>query len=70
MSAEEAVEFVEGWDMVRTLGEGAYGEVKLLINRRSQQAIALKILQIEESPNPRIAKEQVAKEVRLLSTCY
>lgn len=36
--------FVEGWDFVETLGEGAYGEVRLAVNRSTQEAIAVKIV--------------------------
>ncbi|XP_065055969.1 serine/threonine-protein kinase Chk1-like isoform X1 [Rhopilema esculentum] len=36
--------FVEGWDFVETLGEGAYGEVRLAVNRTTQEAIAVKIV--------------------------
>ncbi len=54
----------EGWDMVRTLGEGAYGEVKLLINRKSQQAVALKILDLRECSDAN-SRNSVQKEVSL-----
>ncbi|XP_078282644.1 serine/threonine-protein kinase Chk1 isoform X2 [Rhinoraja longicauda] len=37
-----AVPFVEDWDLVQTLGEGAYGEVRLAINRRTEEAVAVK----------------------------
>ncbi|KAL1418707.1 hypothetical protein MTO96_025739 [Rhipicephalus appendiculatus] len=37
-------EFVEGWDLTQVLGEGAYGEVKLLVNRTTQEAVAVKVL--------------------------
>ena len=36
--------FVEGWDFVETLGEGAYGEVRLAVNQTTQEAIAVKIV--------------------------
>eukprot|EP00112_Aurelia_sp_Birch-Aquarium-sp1_P000782 Seg1076.8 transcript_id=Seg1076.8/GoldUCD/mRNA.D3Y31 product="Serine/threonine-protein kinase Chk1" protein_id=Seg1076.8/GoldUCD/D3Y31 len=36
--------FVEGWDFVEILGEGAYGEVRLAVNRSTQEAIAVKIV--------------------------
>lgn len=36
--------FVEGWDFVETLGEGAYGEVRLAVNRKTQEAVAVKIV--------------------------
>ncbi|XP_065644325.1 serine/threonine-protein kinase Chk1 isoform X2 [Hydra vulgaris] len=40
--------FVEGWDFVETLGEGAYGEVRLAINRKTQEAVAVKIVNADK----------------------
>ncbi|KAJ8731060.1 hypothetical protein PYW08_002473 [Mythimna loreyi] len=37
-------EFVEGWLVAQVLGEGAYGEVRLLVHARSGAAVALKVL--------------------------
>ncbi|XP_064471226.1 serine/threonine-protein kinase Chk1-like isoform X2 [Ornithodoros turicata] len=53
-------EFVVGWDLVQTLGEGAYGEVKLLVNRSTQEAVAMKILNEASSPG---AAENFRKEI-------
>lgn len=39
-------EFVENWNLVQTLGEGAYGEVKLLEHTTSHQTIAVKIVDL------------------------
>ncbi|XP_068187712.1 serine/threonine-protein kinase Chk1 isoform X2 [Antennarius striatus] len=39
-----AVPFVQDWDLVQTLGEGAYGEVRLLVNRQTEEAVAVKSL--------------------------
>ncbi|XP_075974311.1 serine/threonine-protein kinase grp isoform X4 [Anticarsia gemmatalis] len=36
-------EFVEGWLVAQVLGEGAYGEVRLLVHARSGAAVALKV---------------------------
>jgi len=44
MSGTTYEPFVEGWDFVETLGEGAYGEVRLAINRKTQEAVAVKIV--------------------------
>ncbi|XP_038064875.1 serine/threonine-protein kinase Chk1-like [Patiria miniata] len=52
--------FVEGWDFVQTLGEGAYGEVKLAVNRSTQEAVAVKILSLDKAKG---AIENVRKEV-------
>ncbi|EDV25673.1 uncharacterized protein TRIADDRAFT_24287 [Trichoplax adhaerens] len=55
-----AATFVEGWDFVQTLGEGAYGEVRLLINKDSGEAVAVKII----NPNRNLSSAQlVRKEV-------
>lgn len=52
--------FVKGWDFVQTLGEGAYGEVKLAVNNETQEAVAVKIINLERNPQ---AAECVRKEV-------
>lgn len=39
------MEFVEGWDFMQTLGEGAYSEVKLAVNRSTKECVAVKIIQ-------------------------
>ncbi|BES94301.1 serine threonine-protein kinase [Nesidiocoris tenuis] len=54
------MDFVKDWIIVQTLGEGAYGEVKLLVNKQSDQRVAMKIINTRD--NPGIAKE-VMKEV-------
>ncbi|XP_078464139.1 serine/threonine-protein kinase Chk1 [Lampetra fluviatilis] len=41
-----AIAFVEGWDLVQTLGEGAYGEVRLAVNRATKEAVAVKIIDV------------------------
>ncbi|XP_013782750.1 serine/threonine-protein kinase Chk1-like isoform X2 [Limulus polyphemus] len=53
-------EFVEGWDLIQTLGEGAYGEVKLLVNRTTQEAVAVKVLNLEDRKE---AAENIKKEI-------
>lgn len=53
-------EFVENWNLAQTLGEGAYGEVKLLINRQSGEAVAMKMIDMEKHPD---AEGSVKKEV-------
>ncbi|XP_064617026.1 serine/threonine-protein kinase Chk1-like [Liolophura sinensis] len=52
--------FVEGWDFVQTLGEGAYGEVKLAVNTETQEAVAVKIIDLERTPG---AMDNVRKEI-------
>ncbi|CAH0714048.1 unnamed protein product, partial [Brenthis ino] len=41
-------EFVEGWLVAQVLGEGAYGEVRLLVHSRSGACVALKAVQAGE----------------------
>ncbi|EDO30712.1 predicted protein [Nematostella vectensis] len=60
--------FVEGWDFIETLGEGAYGEVKLAVNRETQEAIAVKIINIERvkaasSQNGTSIQDDIRKEI-------
>lgn len=52
--------FVEGWDFVETLGEGAYGEVRLAINRMTQEAVAVKIVNSDKLADN---KDSLKKEV-------
>ena len=35
-------EFISGWDLMQVLGEGTFGKVKLLVNRSSGEACAMK----------------------------
>ena len=38
------MEGFEQWDFVQTLGEGAYGEVKLAVSRQNGDQTAVKII--------------------------
>lgn len=53
-------EFVDGWTLAQTLGEGAYGEVKLLINRQTGEAVAMKMVDMKKHPDATLS---VRKEV-------
>ncbi|XP_067326805.1 serine/threonine-protein kinase Chk1 isoform X1 [Anolis sagrei] len=55
-----AVPFVEDWDLVQTLGEGAYGEVQLAVNRRTEEAVAVKIVDMKRAIE---CPEQIKKEI-------
>ncbi|XP_063697247.1 serine/threonine-protein kinase grp [Culicoides brevitarsis] len=55
-------EFVDGWTIAQTLGEGAYGEVKLLINSHSGDAVAMKMVDLKKHPD---AINSVKKEVAI-----
>jgi len=52
--------FVEGWDFVQTLGEGAYGEVKLAVNRANGEAVAVKIVDLGRNAN---VEKSIRKEI-------
>ncbi|KAM3868880.1 serine/threonine-protein kinase Chk1 [Diretmus argenteus] len=55
-----AVPFVQGWDVVQTLGEGAYGEVRLLVNRETEEAVAVKVIDTSQAKE---CDDNVKKEV-------
>uniref|UniRef100_A0A3B3ZMR8 non-specific serine/threonine protein kinase n=1 Tax=Periophthalmus magnuspinnatus TaxID=409849 RepID=A0A3B3ZMR8_9GOBI len=55
-----AVPFVQDWDVVQTLGEGAYGEVRLLVNRQTEEAVAVKVIDTSQSKE---CAENVKKEI-------
>lgn len=43
-------EFIEGWDLLQVLGEGTFAEVKLLVNRDTGEACAMKEINIAQNP--------------------
>ncbi|KAM6107757.1 LOW QUALITY PROTEIN: serine/threonine-protein kinase Chk1 [Pterocles gutturalis] len=53
------VPFVEDWDLVQTLGEGAYGEVQLAVNRRTE-GVAVKIVDMKRAAD---CPENIKKEI-------
>lgn len=55
-----AVPFVEDWDLVQTLGEGAYGEVQLAVNRKTEEAVAVKIVDMKRAAD---CPENIKKEI-------
>ncbi|XP_067113404.1 serine/threonine-protein kinase Chk1 [Osmerus mordax] len=55
-----AVPFVQDWDLVQTLGEGAYGEVKLLVNKHTEEAVAVKVIDTTQGKE---CLDNVKKEV-------
>ncbi|CAK9794733.1 Serine/threonine-protein kinase grp [Anthophora plagiata] len=55
-------EFVDGWIFGHTLGEGAYGEVKLVINKSTGEAVAMKMVDLEKHPD---ARQTVRKETTI-----
>ncbi|XP_075224568.1 serine/threonine-protein kinase grp isoform X2 [Lycorma delicatula] len=60
-------DFVEGWAIAQTLGEGAFGEVQLVINKTTGEAVAMKVIDFKKHEE---AKKTIRKEVtvhRMLS---
>uniref|UniRef100_A0A3P8XB22 Serine/threonine-protein kinase Chk1 n=1 Tax=Esox lucius TaxID=8010 RepID=A0A3P8XB22_ESOLU len=55
-----AVPFVQDWDLIQTLGEGAYGEVRLLVNRQTGEAVAVKVIDTSQAKE---CSENVKKEI-------
>ena len=53
-------EFIEGWDLIQVLGEGTFGEVKLLVNKGNGEACAMKEVDLEQHPE---AEDTVKKEI-------
>jgi len=53
-------EFIEGWDLVQVLGEGTFGEVKLLVSKENGEACAMKEIDLDCHPE---AEETVKKEI-------
>ncbi|CAI9737668.1 serine/threonine-protein kinase Chk1-like [Octopus vulgaris] len=54
--------FIEGWDLVQTLGEGAYGEVKLAVNTTTNEEVAVKFINLKKDIH---ARESVRKEIAI-----
>lgn len=54
--------FIEGWELVQTLGEGAYGEVKLAVNVDTQEEVAVKFISLDKEASVR---EDVRKEIAI-----
>lgn len=48
MVSQCVIPFVDGWDFVQTLGEGAYGEVRLAVSAASDEAVAVKIIDLRK----------------------
>lgn len=53
-------EFIEGWDLVQVLGEGTFGEVKLLVSKENGEACAMKEIDLDCHPE---AEDSVKKEI-------
>ncbi|XP_026811722.1 serine/threonine-protein kinase grp [Rhopalosiphum maidis] len=59
-------EFVEGWKIAQTLGEGTFGEVKLLINQNTNGTVAMKIIDLKNFPDAlMMVKKEAAIHSRL-----
>lgn len=53
-------EFIEGWDLMQILGEGTFAEVKLLVNRDTGEACAMKEVDVKNRPD---LQESIRKEI-------
>ncbi|XP_012288696.1 serine/threonine-protein kinase grp [Orussus abietinus] len=60
-------EFVDGWILGHTLGEGAYGEVKLVINKTTREAVAMKMIDLVKHPDARLSVRKETVIHRMLS---
>ena len=56
-ASDEPLQFVEGWELVDVLGEGAYGEVRLARHKVHDEHIAVKIVAINDKNKDLIKKE-------------
>lgn len=56
------VEFIDEWFIEQTLGEGAFGDVYLLVNRQTKHELALKIIHFKQANKESIQKT-IKKEV-------
>ncbi|KAM8795510.1 serine/threonine-protein kinase Chk1 [Eudromia elegans] len=61
-----AVPFVQDWDLVQTLGEGAYGEVQLAVHRRTAEAVAVKMVDMGRAAEcPAAVRKEICIHQRL-----
>jgi serine/threonine-protein kinase Chk1 len=65
VSGEGRTSFVEGWEFMQTLGEGAYGEVKLAVCKESGDCVAVKIVTVDGGKEG-LTHESLRKEVCIL----
>ncbi|KAL4136060.1 hypothetical protein QTP88_007628 [Uroleucon formosanum] len=63
--------FVEGWNIVQTLGEGSFGEVKLLMNQNNHCFVAMKTIDLQSySDALATVKKEAAIHSRLNHSKY
>ena len=62
-NAGEVIPFVEGWDFVGILGEGAFGEVRLVANSAHNIAAAAKIVNLDELNEE--TKTSIEREIKV-----
>ncbi|XP_014211812.1 serine/threonine-protein kinase grp [Copidosoma floridanum] len=60
-------EFVDGWILGEVLGEGAYGEVRLVINKVNGEAVAMKMVDLNKHPDARCNVRKETTIHRMLS---
>jgi len=54
------MEFVDDWMVTQTLGEGSFGEVRLLVNKRTGDTVALKSINLKNTA--KLEEHQVTAE--------
>ncbi|CAH2107887.1 unnamed protein product [Euphydryas editha] len=59
-------EFVEGWLVAQVLGEGAYGEVRLLVHSRTGACVALKAVSAGEDGAREAALHRALRHANVL----
>ncbi|KAE9533517.1 hypothetical protein AGLY_009155 [Aphis glycines] len=60
------IPFVEGWNIIQILGEGTFGEVKLLVNQRNRSFVAMKTIDLLNYSNAlATVKKEAAIHCRL-----
>ncbi|KAF6031890.1 CHEK1 [Bugula neritina] len=59
--------FIEGWNFVSDLGEGAYGKVRLAVNEATNTAVAVKVIKLKDDEKSR--NDAIRKELCLQKMC-
>ncbi|CBY09507.1 unnamed protein product [Oikopleura dioica] len=60
-------EFIDGWDFIGKLGEGAFGDVRLILNRKSKIKCAVKIINCENMSENQ--KKSLQREKNIHRAC-
>jgi serine/threonine-protein kinase Chk1 len=63
-SPSKQLPFIDGWDLMQTLGEGTFGEVKLAVNKTTKECVAVKVLL--ENDKFKSSHESLKKEICIM----